>query len=177
MENQEYSVSASDFIIDALFELMKEQSFEKISITEIAQKAGVSRLSYYRNFQTKEDIILTFFEQEFQQFLYEIKTLDICDISFRKLISVSFSYWEKRQDRIRMLMRDEQIYLIYVSFNKYLSEILKEYQMKFKLSFWQGKFLEGGIMIVLLEWIQNGCKNSPDEMAEELSEKYKIDIL
>ena len=46
-----------EYIINALFNLMKKKNFENISITEITNKAGVSRNSFYRNFNSKEDIV------------------------------------------------------------------------------------------------------------------------
>lgn len=174
-DSEEYSLTAVNLIIDALFELMKEHSYEKISITAIAHKADVSRLSYYRNFQTKEDIVLMFFEQEFGKFSMEISLLEEQEISFYNLVSISFTYWKKSAERIRMLIRDEQVYLIYASFNRYAYILVDRYKSRFQLSAWQTKFLEGGIMIVLLEWIQNGCSESPDEIAEDLSNKYKIE--
>lgn len=44
-------------ITQSLFDLMKENKFEDISITSITKKACVGRASFYRNFETKEDII------------------------------------------------------------------------------------------------------------------------
>lgn len=41
----------------ALIELMKEKNFSEISVTDIANKAGIARQSYYRNFSCKEDLI------------------------------------------------------------------------------------------------------------------------
>ena len=47
-------------IVDALLILMNEKDFDDISITEICNKAGVSRMAYYRNYYTKKDIILEY---------------------------------------------------------------------------------------------------------------------
>jgi len=37
--------------------LMRDQPFERISITDICRKAGVSRTAYYRNYASKEEIL------------------------------------------------------------------------------------------------------------------------
>ncbi len=42
----------------ALLYLMSEKPFEKISIIEIVKKSGVSRSSFYRNYGTKEDLLV-----------------------------------------------------------------------------------------------------------------------
>ena len=46
------------YMCSALLELMLEKDYAKISIGEIAKKAGVDRSSYYRHFKSKDHIIL-----------------------------------------------------------------------------------------------------------------------
>ena len=46
-----------EWMATALLDLMKEQSYDSITITQITQKAGVSRMTYYRNYVEKEDIL------------------------------------------------------------------------------------------------------------------------
>ena len=41
-------------IIEAFLLLLQNQPYEKISISDIVKKAGVARVSYYRNFNSKE---------------------------------------------------------------------------------------------------------------------------
>ena len=48
---------AKDYIIEALLQLLKKHSFEDITVTDIANKAGVTRVTFYRNFNSKEEII------------------------------------------------------------------------------------------------------------------------
>ena len=44
-------------ITDALFRLMKSKPLQDISITELTRVAGVGRVSFYRNFETKIDVL------------------------------------------------------------------------------------------------------------------------
>jgi len=44
----------------ALVMLMEEKPFDDISITEITNKAGLSRMAYYRNYNSKEDIFVKY---------------------------------------------------------------------------------------------------------------------
>ena len=41
----------------ALITLMGQKPFDKITISEIVRKSGVSRTAFYRNYETKEDIL------------------------------------------------------------------------------------------------------------------------
>jgi AcrR family transcriptional regulator len=173
---EEYSLKAKSLIVEALFELLQKQSFEKISITAITQKAGVSRLSYYRNFKSKEDIVEQFFDHEFRQFLTELKEQDQTQVTLRGIMILSFSYWQKKHRQIEMLVRDNQTYLIYLSFQKNMQQILQQYQEQFSLTRRQTEFVEGGIMLVLLEWIQGGCQETPEEIADNVGQRFLFNI-
>ncbi len=51
---------ARERIVAALTALMSEKDYASITITEITQKADVSRMTYYRNYSSKEDILRKF---------------------------------------------------------------------------------------------------------------------
>ena len=46
-------------ITNALFSLMHIKSLSNITITEIIKKANVARVSFYRNYTSKEDVLVT----------------------------------------------------------------------------------------------------------------------
>jgi AcrR family transcriptional regulator len=60
---------SKDYIIDAFFALLQEHDYYAIDVTKISKKAGVSRATFYRIFQSKEDIIKAYFERSELEFL------------------------------------------------------------------------------------------------------------
>ena len=66
--------SSINYIIEAFFLLLKTNNIENISISDICQKAGVSRVTFYRNFKDKIDIINTYFSLMIKQFIIEMGT-------------------------------------------------------------------------------------------------------
>ena len=54
-KNEPYSVKRE--IMEAVMQLMAEKSYMEISVTDIIKKAGVARASFYRNFDTINDVI------------------------------------------------------------------------------------------------------------------------
>lgn len=48
----------------ALFELLAEKDFAKISVTELTRRADVDRKTFYLHYQTVEDILVEFYEEE-----------------------------------------------------------------------------------------------------------------
>ena len=57
MNNKESNQLTRECLQLALIHLMAEHPFEKITISEIVRRAGVSRTAFYRNYTDKEDII------------------------------------------------------------------------------------------------------------------------
>ena len=57
------------YIVQALFRLMAEYEYDKISVKDIAAKAGVGRATFYRHFKRKEDVILYYFERSAREYV------------------------------------------------------------------------------------------------------------
>ena len=53
------------WIFDALMILMGEKSYENITVSDIAEKAGVARPTFYRNFDDKDEVVLQYLENSF----------------------------------------------------------------------------------------------------------------
>ena len=57
MSNKESNRFTRECLQTALIYLMGEKSFEKISISELVRRSGVSRTAFYRNYSSKEEIL------------------------------------------------------------------------------------------------------------------------
>ena len=58
MNNREKNSYVRKQILRALLEMMKTEEFGSISISKLVEKAEVGRASFYRNYKTKEDVLL-----------------------------------------------------------------------------------------------------------------------
>lgn len=52
---------------EALIELIEEQSFDKITVRELTERAMVSRAAFYRNYQDKYDLVEQIFDEAMQE--------------------------------------------------------------------------------------------------------------
>lgn len=48
---------------DAFFALLSEKPFSEITVTDLVTRAGVARASYYRNYESMEDIVRQYLAQ------------------------------------------------------------------------------------------------------------------
>ena len=60
MSNEGRNAYVIENITKALLKLLQEKPIEEISISELCKQAGIGRASFYRNFDSKEDILRTY---------------------------------------------------------------------------------------------------------------------
>ena len=51
--------SARERIVSAMMELIREKPMSRISVQELTERAGVSRMTFYRNYSSREDVFLS----------------------------------------------------------------------------------------------------------------------
>lgn len=146
---------AKDYIVDALLQLMDKKDYDKITITDITKKAGINRVTFYRNFNTKDDIVN--------------ECLKICDSNFDKVKNSNDSgfyqilqYFEINKKTISLLYKSncshlftEHILHIW-NYDKSDSNIIA-----YTKSAW-AYFMFGWAN----EWYLRGMKETPEEMVK-----------
>lgn len=63
--------TATVYLAHALIDLMEKKPFDEISITELTKKAGVSRMSYYRHFSAKQQVLEEYLQTIVHRFRLE----------------------------------------------------------------------------------------------------------
>ena len=70
-------ISKYDQILDALQSLMENQKLQAITVSEIAQTAGIGKGSIYYYFSSKEAILQALIERNYKKPLETAKDLEI----------------------------------------------------------------------------------------------------
>jgi len=151
---------------EALLLLMKKKDYDSITIKEIAEKAGVSRLTFYRNFDTKEDILKWHIDCGFQDYLAEISK--ISDVNLKSALSQCFSFWQTRSDEIIMFNQQKMTYVIQQPFEFCMRTLMDRLSILQNISPAQRHFLIGGMFSAMIEWISTGHASSSDSVTEEI---------
>ena len=130
--------SVSEYITEALLILMKRKPYDKISITEICDKAGATRMSFYRNFDSKEDIVKKHVQAITDEFIIKSGISyknDPADVYFVKL----FTHFQKNLSFTKALYKAGLIYLVKGEFDRiFLSLHKDEYEILPNKSFHVG---------------------------------------
>lgn len=154
-------------IFTALLLLMEQRPYEEITITDIARKAGVSRMSYYRLYKSKDDILIQYSDQVFSGVMEQMKNEKEMDKYSFSVLIFRFGMKEHRfLEAVFNAKMYEQVLDRLVQYGFYLAESVFGMDMKdVKTDYWVHR-MAGGFCLVLYRWIQRGMKETPEEMAE-----------
>ncbi|HAX03585.1 MAG: hypothetical protein A2Y45_09340 [Tenericutes bacterium GWC2_34_14] len=157
---------SKEWIYNALMFLLKKNAFRKISIDDITKEAGVARPTFYRNFDSKEDILLDQGRKIYERLMLDLETDMNNDNpifhSIKKMVIVFNEY----SDLIEVLITNSLEYLIFQSFEAEISKLLKKVFDIEKEDKYKARFFEGALFSVVVEWIKNSKSESVDEMTE-----------
>lgn len=67
--NSFLSLQSKEWLVKALQILMKTKNYSDITIKELAQKAGVDRKTFYRDFKSKEDVLRFYLDRTCQDYI------------------------------------------------------------------------------------------------------------
>ncbi len=162
------STLAKESIFTALMILMEKKDFRNISITEVTNKAGVSRMSFYRHYAILEDVITNYLDELFEDYLINI--LKDTPAYNKESLRLFFAYFREHHRLVKNLIKSNLSNLILercIGFFHVLSRnvvcqdahtpIYEKYFIE---------FTAGGLYKVLIEWVKTGLKENDEEMAD-----------
>lgn len=154
------------YITEALLLLLDKKRYEDIPITEICRKAGVTRTSFYRHFETKDDILSRKTRSITNTFLKESQ-ISYKNDPFGSYFSKLFSHMHDHLDFCHSLRKANKFYLIKEEFERvFLNTYKEDYDM------YKSAFLAGGIYNIFYFWFMSGCKEEPALLAEKLDNLF-----
>lgn len=155
-------------IFTALTLLMEQKDFASITITDIAKKAGVSRMTYYRTYSSKEDILIQHFSMHADILLQEIKSDP--NITYEKLCLRTFEFVKENAHLIRLISKAGLLPLLMDCIMELTTHLYNQVYPKERQTAsldYALHFVTGGIISEILYWIRTGQKETPEEMAKE----------
>ncbi|MGN1406638.1 MAG: TetR/AcrR family transcriptional regulator [Erysipelotrichaceae bacterium] len=141
----------------SLIELMKNEDFHNITISQICSKAQVSRASFYRNFNNKEEIISRYLKKNLDEWWIDI--IKKPDFNF---IEEIFNYYYKHKDICILLYHQK---LAYLSLKSILDSCGPKKEQT-NVEAYVSAYFSYGLYGFIEEWFKRGMKESSAEMAE-----------
>lgn len=165
---------AKECIVTALVELMKVKDYSAITITDIANKSGMSRMTYYRNYKSKDDIII--------QYVNDIAASVHELIAGSGVSNDNFAYFKILFENLGVLSD-----IAIVAYNAHMGDlILDAINENMLLTFppsnddndklFKRYYYAGAVYNVLIEWLRRGKKESVEHMATLMCEMMETPL-
>ncbi len=163
MNNEEKNTYVKTQITKAMLELLEQYEFEELSISQITARAQVSRNSFYRNYKSKEDILLHYVRRLFTDWRKECEKRS--PGSTAELYGDLFLHLIDNRDFYLLLKKRNQFHL-------FLTVLLEQTGPKPEHeNMWAYTlaFIAYGTYGWIEEWVARGMQESGEVMAALLS--------
>lgn len=105
------SVRSKRRITNALLELLQGTPFSKITIKDIVDRAGLTRQTFYHNFETKEDVLCYRLDELIEEFVRYLSAHQIS--TWEDIFCFFYRFWQEHADFVHLLMENDLMYLLH----------------------------------------------------------------
>lgn len=158
-------LASKEWIATALLNLMEEKPYRQINVSELAQRADLARRTFYRHFKTIDDVMDFYLDKINDEFISFANANTPPKIELSHAIFLHFTFWEKYRSFLSLLKENDLLFRLLQKFvlgvqTKMSGRVLsrKEEYIYF--------FVTGGQWNLLIQWVEDGAKFTPQEMAE-----------
>lgn len=163
-KKQEANAFVKECITTAFLQMLTEQPFEKISISELAKKAGVGRVSFYRNFESKEDVLRKYLKSLLDKWAASYE-----NITDYNLVEAIFEYYYEHKELYILLYKRG---LSHISLQS-VKDACGPKPEQSNAAAYTSAFFAFGLYGWIEEWFKRGMTETPGEMKLLLEQAQK----
>ena len=155
-----------ELICGGLKRCLKEKSFESVTISDIQRISGVSRSTFYRNFDRMEDVLALMCDRVFE----EAFASDYSNIS-----EAVFRTWFRHADMIEAVVGIDRGDMLYASLRRCTSRMrsgLPEWGDAVPLDY-LASIIASSMMGIMITWVERGKKESEEELKGVILQSFK----
>lgn len=172
---------------DALDELLDTKNFDDISIQDIADKAMISKNTFYNNFLDKNDLLMYLFKRYSLEIYKKVQPLLESDASFEEISQKSLKYVIEylsiNYNKFKKMIDNDRSKALYWNFFKFIEDVVAfiTSNYKDKLPFdlpveITSPFLAGGISSLIYSSFEGEKKYTEEELYKYLETLTKLGL-
>lgn len=154
-----------DSLLSALIQLAQYEKWSGITVTALVEKSGVARSSFYRNFSTIEDIVDYGIMQMNEKYNQENPSPDE-NFRNKELMHFKFRFFKEHAPLILTFHHAQTPQTLLAAINDFVIDAYGDMPAssisKYELYYYSGAFYN-----MMIHWLEDGAKESPEDMAEE----------
>lgn len=170
MERKPYknSVENKSRIIFSLAEIMANKPFHAVSVTEVCKKAGVSKNTFYRHFESLSDVIYQSIGEINNRLVEEAFSLASNQV-YDFILHVCSGWYENRV-LYKGFTQDETIYIIRSMIRRDIIYFFEKNNIEKTEDDLFLEFFSASFCIFLRWWVLHDFAQPPEEIAERIKE-------
>ena len=162
------AIQSKYMFVDALLELMREKSYNQISVSELSAKADLSRRTFYRLFNSLDEILLFHIHDLWSQKSNELYSSS--DKSYLHTSEFALHFWYENKELTILLYQNGLVNIMQQFINDISFEIYHIQKANHQLAAnpealeYALSYSSGGILNIICTWASKGMDKSPDEL-------------
>jgi AcrR family transcriptional regulator len=159
----------------ALLQLLADEPLSKLTVTQIAARADVSRQAFYLHFNSKEELLLSHVDDVFD----EIRSAALPSLNrprpvgLQELITATFDQWARHGHSLGLALQIEDKDHFIERLRVHIADLMdafahhgREEVVAYPMRDYVEDFITGGVYMLLRSWSRDGLVTSPAQMAE-----------
>ncbi len=177
--NYRIALQSRTMLMDGLIKLMETYDFSMITVTQICQEAGLSRRTFYRLYNTREDVLDEYMSTLAEDFIHMVA--DVSPHHYTEVAAVYFEFWKQHGNFLNLLKKNKMLEIIYrlsgeiapVIFQKVKPDMkLDDLTLSYSLS-----YSLGGLNGMLIRWVEEGMRLSSEQIKSILEGTLQIAVI
>ena len=162
--NNKTALNSQKRIVEAMLEMIENESYDNITIKDICKRANISRQRFYYLFESKDEIVMYYLNDFFIQleiFINDNNIISLYDLIFHYFSAIDKNEYIKKFMHINNILPMFSDILL-----KFMGKIhiLKTNRIMDKNDFYANKFLSSGLNSIFIFWLEKNKEITLQEL-------------
>ena len=164
------AIQSQKWLIQALLNLMSTTDYNEITVSEICRAAGLDRRTFYRNFNSKNDVLEQYVAVLGNEYLANCRTKEQPDRF--SATRAFFEFWQTHMNFVKTVVTCGLSDFVFHRFESFIYEnraLLSGVQDGTAQNKYALAYRIGGFWHVMLAWVADGAALPPEELARAVT--------
>lgn len=148
-----------DFITTALLQLLSKEKISNLTVSQVCKRAGVSRMAFYRNFDSLDQILYEYFQPKVAAVFITIRQNSQDDVKF----DIQMKFFNTFNDFLLLSINRGFEPII----ERIFSEEIEKFYAQNEDEYWT-TFMSAGVYAIWRKWLLDGKQKPLKEIMEFL---------
>ena len=175
MSTKNSNFFSRDCMVQALIQLLKTKSLSNITITELTERAGVSRMTYYRNYHSLDEIFSSYLKDLVESYRQDVAAWpDKGNYNDSRNMLHCYEYFYHYKELIACLVQTGLGHLLLQALDGYILDTYYT-EDKGRDFYYTLRAFSGSLYNIYVTWILEDSKESAEEIVSIIRKIYSQD--